>query len=349
MLRAKKIFKKKFPTTSLILRKILNTLRSRSLNTKIAIKWLIDRRRLPLTEAHRPLYFVIHDVYWKNLGSFPNLIDGQGFNDKIQWLKLFDQSDLIIKCADKIAAKDFIKSRVGDPYVVRTYQVAGSFRELKFSALPDQFVIKTNHDCGTVVPIKNKNYADFDKIENLIETALKNAYGAEYGEWEYQYIEPKILVEEYLITSDDNPPPDYKFHCIEGKVIWLQYIFDRGDSTKETIVEPDGTSSHIHFDQNMEHRKTFKPPANWAEMIWVAERLASGFKYLRVDLYNIENKIFVGELTIYPLAGLYKGEGQFVLGQRMKFDTSTAKTPIIDTPHMNALRKKYYPAHKFQY
>lgn len=331
-----------------MLKSIIELTQSKLLKAKIAKKWRNDKESLPLTKSHKKLYYTIHRTHWNWLGGFPDLINGKSFNDKIQWLKLFDQSSLIIKCADKVEAKDFIRSRVGDNYVIPTYQVEKDFDKLDFSRLPDRFVIKTNHDCGTVFLVKDKFREDFRPIKQSIEKSLRRPYGIEYGEWEYQYIEPKIIVEEFLRTPNADQPPDFKFHCIEGRVKWLHFIFDRASHPKEIIIERDGSVSGIHFYEKMEQSTEFKPPLNWLEMIGVAERLADGFKYLRVDLYNIANKIYVGELTPFPQAGFYSGEGQKILGERMTFDVSTFKTPIVGNKEFNALRDRFYPEHRFQ-
>lgn len=337
-----------FPKTTHVLKALIKLTQSNLLKIRITIKWCKDKKRLPLTENHKNLYYTIHQVHWNWLGCFPDLINGKSFNEKIQWLKLFDQSPLIIKCADKVEAKDFIRSRVGSSYVIPTYQVEKEFDKLDFSRFPDRFVIKTNHDCGTVFLVKDKSREDFRLIKQAIEKSLRRPYGIEYGEWEYQYIEPKIIVEEFLSAPCADQPPDFKFHCIEGKMKWLHFIFDRASHPKEIVIERDGSVSGIHFYEKMEQSTEFPSPLNWLEMIEVAERLADGFKYLRVDLYNIENRIYVGELTPFPQAGFYSGEGEKILGERMTFDVSTFKAPIVGNLEFNALRDRYYPEHRFQ-
>ena len=119
-----------------------------------------------------------------------------------------------------------------------------------------------------------------------------------------------MLVEELINSDRRSPPPDYKFHCVDGKVRWLQYIFDRGCDTKEVIVLPDGSITDIHFDHNMRHVEEFDIPSQWDQMKQIAERLSNPFKYVRVDMYLSNDTILVGELTFFPLMGCYKGEGQ---------------------------------------
>ena len=165
------------------------------------------------------------------------------------------------------------------------------------------------------------------------------------GEWAYSYIVPKVFVEEFIDPDSPTPPPDFKFHCVSGKVRWLQFIFDRGDETKEVIVNADGSVASTHFDHNMLHRTEFKLPSNWYEMITVVERLASGWKYVRVDIYSCpDGSIYVGELTFFPLMGCYKGEGQKELGKHLDFDRTAYSTLVI--PELERCRSRFrlYPA-----
>src|SRR5262249_33087614 len=116
------------------------------LHTKIGFKWQLDKRYLPLTPEHWELYDIIHRYCWGVLGEFPNLISCRDFNDKIQWLKLFDQSEEIVRCADKVLMRDYVRERVGEQYLVKLFQVREHFSEIDFDAVPNEFVIKANND-----------------------------------------------------------------------------------------------------------------------------------------------------------------------------------------------------------
>lgn len=323
----------------LILSKIKYWVEHKICLIQLNIKWLHDRGCLPLAAAHHELYTIIHLLCWQELGEFPNLIVCRDYNDRIQWLKLFDQSRETIRCSDKILVRDYIQERIGDQYLVKLYQVHDHFNQIDFDTLPDSFVIKTNHDSGTVVLVRDKLKLDFQAIEGRIEASLKQPYGWLSGEWAYSYIEPRVLVEEFIAPKSQNTPPDYKFHCVNGKVCWLQYIYDRGNSTKESIIQPDGVVTPIHFDFNMIHREEFNVPDSWVEMRSVVERLAAPFKYVRVDMYYIENKIYVGELTFYPLMGCYKGDGQKQLGRFLDFDRGSIKPLLI--PELEKTRSRF--------
>ena len=219
----------------------------------------------------------------------------------------------------------------------KLYKTGNSFEDINLETLPDAFVIKTNHDSGTVILVSSKSHADLIHIKNKIAKSLNRNYGWEKGEWAYSYIKPKVFVEEHITPKENTPPPDFKFHCVNGKVKWLQYIFDRGLHTKEVIVDPTGKALPIHFDHNMIHCTEFSPPNEWEKLVTAAEILSSSFKYVRVDMYLHNNKIFIGELTFYPLKGCYKGNGQVELGKLLDFDTTSFKHPILKTQNRNQI------------
>src|SRR5206468_4400291 len=130
------------------------------LSLLIKIKWRRDRLHLPLTPEHWELYEIIHHLCWRELNDFPNLIRCRDFNDRIQWLKLFDQSEAIVRCTDKILVRDYIRERVGATYLVNLYQTCEHFAEINFEALPNRFVIKANHDSGSVILVRDKGQLD---------------------------------------------------------------------------------------------------------------------------------------------------------------------------------------------
>jgi hypothetical protein len=294
-------------------------------------KWINDSRHLPLTREHRELYDIIHQLCWIELGEFPDLIHCRDFNDRIQWLKLFDQDYEIIRCSDKVLVRDYVRERLGDKYLTKMYQVHDHFDQISFDLLPDSFVIKTNHDSGTVVLVRNKMSFDLVSAKERIEKALKRPFGWKNGEWAYSYIKPKVLVEEYIEPNSPTPPPDYKFYCVEGKVKFCHYIYDRGSKTKEQTIDLDGVDMKTDLYSGFKYGDAFIKPGNWNEMISVAEQIGRGFKYVRVDMFSIGDRIVVGEMTFWPMAGFYKSEGQKTIGSLLDFDRTTHKPPIIPT------------------
>ena len=299
------------------------------LTLRIKVKWLNDKRQLPLMPAHYELYDIIHRLYWRKLHDFPNLINCRDFNDKIQWLKLFDQSPEIVRCSDKILVRDHVRERVGEEYLVKLYQVHDHFSEIDFDALPQSFVIKTNHDSGSVILVRDKSKFNYQSAKVRIEAALKRCYGWENGEWAYAYVNPKVFVEEFINPESQTPPPDYKFYCIDGVVRFIHYIYDRGFDTKEQTLDPEGNDLATELYPSFKLSKGFKKPACWEQMISVAERLGRGFKCVRVDLFRSGDHIYAGEMTFWPMAGHYEGEGQKKLGKFLDFDRTTFESLLL--------------------
>lgn len=284
---------------------------------------------LPLTSDHRELYDVIHRFFWKKLNDFPDLVNCRDFNDRMQWLKLFDQSHEIVRCSNKITFRDYVKERLGEGYQVEAYQVCDHFSQIEFDSLPTAFVIKANHDSGTVKLVRDKSKLDKEKAREQVERALAATFGREMGEWAYAYIRPRVLVEEFIEPEATAPPSDYKFYCVEGKVRFMHFIYDRGNNTKELTVDLDGKVTGISMYESFELGREFSTPAQWQEMISVAEKLSRGFKFVRVDLYITNGRILVGEMTFWPMGGAYLGEGQRRLGQLLNFDRTTFKPLVI--------------------
>ena len=297
---------------------------------RLRTKWICDRFNLPLRRQHGHLYRTLHEYYYKEMGRFPNLVACRDYNEKIQWLKLFDQDERTVLCSDKLGVREHIKERAGEKYMVRLYQVCNKYEEIDFDKLPDSFVIKANHDSGTVILVREKSRLDHGKTQRRIDAALRRVYGREKGEWAYALIQPKVLVEEFIDPASAKPPADYKFHCVDGTVRVLQYIYDRGFDTKEQMIKPDGNPAGYIFDHRFAPGDSFRKPDCWDEMISVAEALAQGFKYVRVDLYlSAEGKSYAGEMTFWPMAGCYHGDGQKHIGKLLDFDRSTVKPPVF--------------------
>jgi hypothetical protein len=295
---------------------------------RLQAKWRLDRLRLPLLSEHYPLYRIIHQHYHKELGCFPNLVNCRDYNDKIQWLKLFDQDEAKVRCSDKLLVREHVRERVGERYLVPIYQVADHYARLDFSKLPNSFVIKTNHDSGTVMLVRDKGKLDHNQATLRIDASLQRIYGWQYGEWGYAGIGPKVFAEQFIDPENASAPPDYKFHCVDGRVKLLQFIYDRGMDPKEQMIDRDGQEAGFVFDHRFKQGNQFEKPACWSEMVAVAEAIAKGFKYVRVDLYYSSGRIYAGEMTFWPMAGCYHGDGQKRIGAYLDFDRRTVKPPI---------------------
>jgi hypothetical protein len=247
----------------------------------------------------------------------------------MQWLKLFDQSNEIIRCTDKVQVRDYVRERIGKKYLVKLYLVHDHFSEIDFNALPKTFVIKANNNSGTVILVRDKSKLDYWAAGVQIEAALKRNYGWWQGEWAYSYVKPKVLVEELLEPHNQYPPPDYKFYCSEGVVKVCRFISGRGGpDSRDQSLDVDGNDLGIRVNSNLKRGSDFKKPELWSEMIQVAQQLSRGHKFVRVDLFCTGDRIYVGEMTFWPGAGAYRLAGQKELGKFLDFERSTHK-PLV--------------------
>ena len=307
-------------------RKKVRTLNGRKYILKgiISLKYFMDCFSLPLSREHKALYFVIHQYMHEQLNRFPNLVSGDGLNDKIQWLKLFDQQALIIQCSDKLQVRDYIISTIGVGFLPEIYQICDEFQDIDIEKLPDYFVMKSSHDSGSTLIVKDKSELDKKAAEVFFTSSLKSVYGTDNGEWAYFFIRPRVFAEELLGPRyETSPPADYKFHCSNGKVLWHQLICDRGANAKEVITDSTGEILSIHLNETFSFSKEFSKPEQWGDLINVAEKLSAPFKYVRVDLYLVKERVYVGELTFFPWKGCHSGEGENFLGKMLVLDRST--------------------------
>lgn len=256
--------------------------------------------------------------YWLRFGKKLNLKNPQTFNEKLQWLKLYDRRPDYITMVDKISVKEYVAKRIGKEFIIPTLGVWSKPEDIDWDALPNQFVIKWNHDSGSIVICNDKKVFDKDAaIKKLSYGAKVNGFW--YGrEWPYKGVKPMLLAEKYLDCGNNVRTDliDYKFFCFEGEPKYIQVIQDR--RTRETIDFFDINWNHQEFiglvDSNSSicHASQIpKKPSNLDEMVIIARKLSKGMQFSRIDLYEVEQKTYFGEITLYPASGL----GEFLPGE----------------------------------
>ena len=279
-------------------------------------KWLSDKSYLKLK-------------YRLNLGKKLNLNNPITYNEKIQWLKLNDRNNQYTLMVDKIEAKKIVAKVIGKEYLIPTIGEFNTFDEIDFSKLPNKFVIKCTHDSGGLIICRDKNKFDCNKARKIINKKMRKNYYYLSREWPYKNIKPRIIIEEYMdisnsdvtITKDKRIITaeslqekvgllDYKFMCFDGDVKFL--FLDIGVIGKGTHHAKEYYRNVYDADFNlMSFRETrdnypikIKKPKNYDEMLKIARKLSANYPHLRVDLYNIDGKIYFGEMTLYHGSGL---------------------------------------------
>ena len=245
----------------------------------------------------------------KHIGYTPNLKQPKTFNEKMQWLKLNDRSETHTIISDKFLARSYIAKIIDDKYLVpllfQTYDV----NELRKEILPQTpYVIKTNHDCGGMVFIRDKSDFNESKILPFFEKRLSTSYFYFSREWQYKNIKPCIIIERLLLTKEENFPFDYKVYCFNGKAQLISVDKDRGLKTKSRHwYDINWNKKDINWNVPSDLSEISKPKF-LNEIIVLSEKLSKEFYFLRVDWYDVDGKLYIGELTLHPGGGILKIE-----------------------------------------
>ncbi|MBQ0036859.1 MAG: glycosyl transferase [Firmicutes bacterium] len=261
--------------------------------------------------------------YFYRFHKFPNLKNPKTYNEKLQWLKLYDRRPIYTTMADKYEAKQYVASTIGDKYIVPTYGVWNKFGEIDFDSLPNQFVLKCTHDSGGVVICKDKSKFDIEKAKEKINKSLNTNYYYHSREWPYKDIKPRIIAEKY-IEDESGDLTDYKFFSFDGETKALYVATDR--QSKEETKFDFYDDKFIHLDLVNSHpnsSKENKKPKQFEEMILLANKLSKGYPHIRVDFYEVNGEIYFGELTFYHMSGFqpfYPEKWDYIFGEWIKLD-----------------------------
>lgn len=234
----------------------------------------------------------------------------RSFNEKIQWLKLYDRNPEYTKMVDKYEAKKYVSSIIGDEYIIPTLGVYDSFDEIDFDALPNQFVLKCTHDSGGLVICKDKSKLDIEKAKKKINKSLKQNYYLYGREWAYKDVKPRIIAEEYLVDGNRVVPEDYKVYCFDGKPKFIVVFHNRylDDSLySESVYDTDWNKLDISLDCHFAVSDIVEDkPKCLDQMLDFAQRLSANIPQARIDFYIIDNKIKFGEITLYTASGVQR-------------------------------------------
>ena len=239
------------------------------------------------------------------IGRPLNLNNPRGFNDKLQWLKLYDRNPKYTTMVDKYYVKEYISNVIGKEYVIPTIGVWDTIEDIDFSILPNQFVMKTTHDSGGCYICKDKSKLDNMELKKIINRSLNRNYYIQSREWPYKNVKPRIIVEPYLVDESGFELKDYKLMCFNGKVRCSFVCSNRNSKSGLNVNFYDRDWIPMPFERHYPKNNTEIPkPICYELMIELAEKLSKDIPFVRVDFYQIDNKPKFGELTFYPGAGL---------------------------------------------
>lgn len=244
--------------------------------------------------------------FFSKLHYWPNLKNPKTFSEKIQWLKLHNRKSEYTMMVDKYLVRQYIAERLGEEYLIPLIGVYDTPDEIDFDALPNQFVLKCNHNSGLGMCIcRDKSKLDIEKVKEGLWRGLKEDYYISHREWPYKDVPRKIVCEEFMVDESGYELKDYKFFCFNGKVKYLKIDFDRQTDHHANYYNPEfelQPFGEADFLPNPD--KIIERPESLNEMIAKAEELSKDTPFLRVDFYSINGKVYFGELTFSPASGM---------------------------------------------
>lgn len=227
------------------------------------------------------------------------------FNEKLQWLKLYDRKPEYTIMSDKYKARQYIAEKIGEQYLIPLIGVWESPNDIDFNALPHQFAMKCNHNSGLGMCIcTDKSKLDFKKVKKDLSRGLKQDYYLTGREWPYKDIPRKIIAEKFL-KSDEGGLTDYKIHCFNGVPKFILVCRDRfaESGLTEDFYTPEWELMNIKRPKIPNAKKPIAKPEKLDEMLMLATKLSQNIPFLRVDFYVVEGKIYFSELTFFPASG----------------------------------------------
>ena len=277
--------------------KIKNALK----NPEKILLWLMEKGILFFLDDKTYLKIKYRLIMHKKL----NLDKPETFNEKLQWLKLYDRKPGYTTMVDKYEAKKYVSNIIGEEYIIPTLGVWDKFEKINFNELPKQFVLKPTHTSGNVFICKNKDEIDYKKLKKTVKKWLKRNYYLIHREWPYKNVKPRIIAEEY-VEDETRALNDYKVYSFNGKCDYVMVCIDREKNK----------TKFIYYDKNWNIKKEFSKdgikygdtikiakPKNLDKMFEFATILSKNIPFVRVDFYEANGNLYFGELTFYPSAG----------------------------------------------
>lgn len=235
----------------------------------------------------------------------PDIRNPKTFNEKLQWLKIYNHNPEYTRLVDKYEVKRFVEEKIGKKYVIPTLGVWNSFDEIEFKKLPEQFVLKCTHDSGSVVIVEEKDKLDIKEVRNKLNKALNTNYFWSQREWPYKNVQRRIIAEKYICDSSKDGIKDYKFLCFNGVVKMIFTCTERYSKEGLKVTFFDNEWNRMPFERHYQSsNKVITKPKNLELMIELAQQMSQGIPFVRVDFYEIEFKVYFGEMTFFPGGGM---------------------------------------------
>ncbi len=279
-----------------------------------------------------PPSFYVKIYYEYYTGKKLNLENPVEFNEKIQWLKVYYQPPILTKLVDKYEVRSFVEEKIGAQYLNDLLKVYFKAGEVNFEELPDKFVIKGAHGFNFNLIVPEKEAINRTKARYLFKKWMsKNQYYRGGLEWAYKNVRPKLIAEAFLEEIGKSVIDDYKFYCFNGKPKFVQIDMGRGVEDHKVFYDLNWKKLSFTKGKGNLFEGEIEPPENFETMLEITEKLAEGFPFVRVDLYNINGKIIFGEMTFYPGDGRQEfrpDEYNKIIGDYLQLPRLNSKEPI---------------------
>ncbi len=253
--------------------------------------------------------FVLKNQFKHKFGKKLNLKSPQTFNEKLQWLKLYDRRSEYTTMVDKYEAKKYVAEIIGEEYIIPTLGVWDRFEDIDFESLPDQFVLKCTHDSGGLVICRDKINLDKEAVRKKICRSLKRNYFWQSREWPYKNVKPRIIAEQYMEdNSGSSGLTDYKFFCFnnEAKMLYVSQGLEDHSTARISFYDLNGNEMPFRRSDYRPIGDNMTLPNDFEDMLKTANKLARSINsaFVRVDLYSTGNGIKFSEITFSPCAGM---------------------------------------------
>ena len=239
------------------------------------------------------------------LNKKPNLRAPVSFNEKLQWLKLHDRKEIYSSLVDKASVKELVGAQIGEEYIIPTLGVWNDVDGIDLESLPDKFVLKATHDSGGIVICKDKASLDWEAAKDKLRKSLSRDYYLKSREWPYKNVQRRIMAEQYMETVGEDGLNDYKFFCFNGNVEMVLVCKNRFSDTG--LTEDFFSKKWEHLDIRRPHHPNstdaIPKPEQLDLMLELSERLAGDISFVRVDFYEINLRVYFGEMTFFPASG----------------------------------------------
>ena len=246
----------------------------------------------------------LKQMYKLRVGKDLNLENPKTFNEKLQWLKLYDRNPEYTKLVDKYEVKKYIADTIGEEYVVPTFGVYDSFDEIDFDSLPNQFVIKCTHDSGSLMICKDKSKFNVKKAQKYFTKKLAYNYYWNSREWPYKNVKPRIIIEKYIKSDSNSVPNDYKLLYFNGEYKCAFVVSERFSSSGIKVTFFDKEWNRLPFEREYPSANyNINKPKHYDKIVLLAKKLAKNHIFVRIDFFQVEDMLLVGELTFFPGSG----------------------------------------------